>query len=209
MENVQHLVNSLLKQSTGTMVILDIGCGPSKLNGSIGIDFLPYKGVDLVGDACTILREFPDNSVDYLYTKHFLEHVNDLDSLVSEFCRVLKDESQAKIIVPHFSNPYFYSDPTHKRHFGLYSFCYYSFSDHLFKRKVPTYMCDLNFYLINVDLHFQTPKGNLVRSALKKVIQIFVNRSSFSKEIYEELFCYLFPCYEVVYSLVKRRRKSF
>jgi hypothetical protein len=65
-------------------------------------------------------------------------------------------------------------------------------------------MCDLNFYLINVDLHFQTPKGNLVRSVLKKVAQVLVNRSSYNKEIYEELFCYLFPCYEIVYYLVKR-----
>lgn len=204
MENVHHLVNTLLVQKMGASVILDVGCGPSKLIGSIGIDFLPYKGVDLVGDALIILREFPDNSVDYLYSKHFLEHVDDLSSLVSEFCRVLKKESEAKIIVPHFSNPYFYSDPTHKRHFGLYSFCYYSFCDHLFRRKVPTYMCDLNFYLINVDLHFQTPKGNLVRSVLKKVAQVLVNRSSYNKEIYEELFCYLFPCYEIVYYLVKR-----
>lgn len=169
MESLQHRVIALLEEKNNHKVILDIGCGPSKLIGSIGIDFLPYNGVDLVGDAYDILCEFPDKSIYYLYTKHFLEHVNDLDLLVCEFCRVLKNDSRAEIIVPHFSNPYFYSDPTHKRHFGLYSFCCYSFSGNLFKRKVPTYMSELSLDLISVDLNFQTTKGNFIRSAIKKL----------------------------------------
>lgn len=159
--------------------------------------------MDLVGDACTILRKFPDESVDYIYTKHFLEHINDLDSLVAEFQRVLKEDSRIRIIVPHFSNPYFYSDPTHKRHFGLYTFCYYSTCERLFNRKVPTYMRDLSFCLINVDLRFQTPKGRFVRSGFKKLVQLLVNRCNFNKELYEELFSWIFPCYEIVYDLVK------
>ena len=161
-----------------------------------------------MGDALEILREFPDNSVDYLHSKHFLEHVNDLDSFVCEFARVLKNDCRALIIVPHFSNPYFYSDPSHVRPFGLYTFCYYSFSADLFKRKVPTYMRDISFQLIGVNLHFQTTKGNFVRSALKKVVELLVNSSGGIQEIYEELFCFVFPCYEVRYSLLKRVNKS-
>lgn len=208
MENLQLRIIGLLEEKAVDRVVLDIGCGPSKLTGSIGIDVLPYNGVDLVGEACSILRKFPDESVDFIYTRHFLEHVIDLDSFVSEFCRVLKEDSRCRIIVPHFSNPYFYSDPTHKRHFGLYTFCYYSTCEGLFKRKVPTYMCDLNFNLINVNLHFQTPKGRLVRSGLKKLVKFFVNRCSFNKEIYEELFCWIFPCYEIAYDLVKLRKNK-
>lgn len=64
MENLQHCISSLLQEKCNHEVILDIGCGPSKLVGSIGIDVLPYIGVDLVGDACNILLLFPDKSVD-------------------------------------------------------------------------------------------------------------------------------------------------
>jgi len=208
MQNLLHCISALLQEKSNHEVILDIGCGPSKLVGSIGIDSLPYIGVDLVGDAYSILLEFPDKSVDYLYTRHFLEHVNDLDLFVFEFCRVLKDESRAEIIVPHFSNPYFYSDPTHKNHFGLYIFCYYSFSGNLFKRKVPTYMRELSLELLSVHLSFQTPKRYSLRSALKKLVQQLVNRSSFGKELYEELFCYIFPCYEIKYTLAKRSKEA-
>ena len=209
MKSVNQRIAIFLNQKAhdNDQVVLDIGCGPSKLNGSIGIDLLPYNGVDLVGDALEILREFPDKSVDFLYSRHFLEHVHDLDSFVCEFSRVLKNECYAEIIVPHFSNPYFYSDPTHVRPFGLYTFCYYSFSGQLFKRKVPTYMRDISFRLIGVTLHFQTTKGNYVRSALKKLAELLVNSSGSIKEIYEELFCYMFPCYEVRYNLLKRAKK--
>ena len=99
LESLQHRVIALLEEKNNHKVILDIGCGPSKHIRSIGIDFLPYNGVDLAGDVYSMLCEFPDKSIDYLYTKHFLEHVNDLDLLVCEFCRVLKNDSRAEIIV--------------------------------------------------------------------------------------------------------------
>jgi hypothetical protein len=210
MKSIKQCIAALLEQRNhdNDQVILDIGCGPSKLDSSIGIDLLPYNDVDLVGDALEILREFPDNCVDYLHTKHFLEHINDLDSFVFEFCRVLKNGCHALIIVPHFSNPYFYSDPTHTRPFGLYTFCYYSFSVNLFKRRVPTYMRNISFQLTDVKLHFQTAKGNLIRSALKKSVEILVNSSGSVQEIYEELFCFMFPCYEVRYNLLKQVNKG-
>jgi hypothetical protein len=41
--------------------------------------------------------------------------------------QIAKDLEQGElieIIVPHFSNPHYYSDPTHVRFFGLYTMSY-------------------------------------------------------------------------------------
>lgn len=184
-------------------VRLDIGCGPSKLKGAIGIDALDYDEVDLVGDVFDALARFPDQSVDYVYSKHFFEHIDDLSRLIDEVSRVLKVGGTIYVITPHFSNPYYYSDPTHRTPFGLYTFCYYARADEMFRRQVPVYQRKLVLSLQRVHLSFQTTKGQYVRSALKKLIERIVNISPFTKEIYEEMFCYLLPCYEVRYSLCR------
>ena len=72
------------------------------------------------------------------------------------------------IVAPHFSNPYFYSDVTHKSTFGLYTCCYYCISTPL-RRKVPTYNRDLKFRLDKVDLIFKSTRPNYGRHAIKKV----------------------------------------
>lgn len=184
-------------------VWLDIGCGPSKLEGAIGIDALDYDGVDLIGDVFDVLASFPDQSVDYVYSKHFFEHVSDLSRLIDEVSRVLKVGGTMYVIAPHFSNPYYYSDPTHRTPFGLYTFCYYARADEILRRQVPVYQRELVLSLQNVQLSFQTNKGQYVRKALKKLIELTVNISPYTKEIYEEIFCYLMPCYEVRYSLCR------
>ena len=184
-------------------VQLDIGCGPSKLKGAIGIDALDYDEVDLVGDVFDVLESFPNQSVDRVYSKHFFEHVGDLSRLIDEVSRVLKVGGTMHVITPHFSNPYYYSDPTHRTPFGLYTFCYYARTDDMFRRQVPVYQRNLVLSLQSVRLSFQTTKGQYVRSAFKKLIERMVNISPFTKEMYEEVFCYLLPCYEVKYTLCR------
>jgi SAM-dependent methyltransferase len=182
-------------------VHLDIGCGPSKVAGTIGIDALPYEGVDLVGDVFDVLAALPDQSVDHVHSKHFFEHVADLGRLIEELGRVLKVGATAQVIVPHFSNPYYYSDPTHRTPFGLYTFCYYARADGMFRRQVPTYQRELRFAITRIELHFQTTQGQYVRSALKKSLTRIVNLSAYTQELYEEMFCYLLPCHELRYTL--------
>jgi SAM-dependent methyltransferase len=184
-------------------VVLDIGCGSSKLQGSIGIDRLPYPGVDLVGDVFDVLSTFGDHSVDYIHTRHFLEHLSDIARIVDEFSRVLKPGAIAEIIVPHFSNPYFYSDPTHKSAFGLYTFCYFADPGLLFRRTVPAYCQKQVFALTHVELRFFALKGRLISSIFKKLLTKIVNLSPGFMEFYEETFCYIVPCYEVAYKITR------
>lgn len=182
---------------------LELGCGNRKRNpDSIGIDLLDYECVDIIGDVYEVLRALPEGVVDEVYSSHFVEHVPDVPLLLVELARALKKGGKLIIIVPHFSNPYFYSDITHRASFGLYSMSYFS-NDQCLTRKVPTYQRELHFALDNVFLGFKSTPPFYGRHALKKIVELFVNINSYTKEVYEEMFCYLFPCYEVRYELCK------
>lgn len=185
-------------------VTLDIGCGPRKKNPSwIGIDALDFEDVDLVGDIFEVLGQFPDASVDAVFSAHFFEHIDGVDRLLSELGRVLKPEGRLKVVVPHFSNPYFYSDYTHKSFFGLYSFSYLA-NDELLAREVPRYQVASAFNITNIYLRFQSPF--YIRGFLYRSVGAVVNLSYYLKELYEEVFSRVIYCYEIEYDLVKEKK---
>jgi len=185
-------------------VRLEIGCGESKKdNEAIGIDRIDYDCVDIVGDALEVLKRFPDGSVAHIYTSHFLEHVGNIDELISEFGRVLVAGGECEIRVPHFSNPFFYSDSTHKTFFGLYTMSAFA-EDRLHSRRVPTYSNDVFFVLESVDLVFKSPPPFYFRYLIKRLVGSIFNSCAYMRELYEENFCYVFPCYELIYVLVRK-----
>jgi ubiquinone/menaquinone biosynthesis C-methylase UbiE len=186
-------------------VTLELGCGSKKkMADAIGVDALDYECVDIVGDVFEVLKEFPAQSIDAVYSAHFFEHVADLSLLLDEIARVLKDGGRLEIVVPHFSNPYFYSDYTHRTFFGLYTLCYFA-SKSPFRRAVPTYQKTIRYEIARIDLVFRSTKPFFVRKVIKKVFGALFNMNNYMKELYEENFCYMFPCYEVRYEMNKVR----
>lgn len=191
-------------RSSMEKVVLELGCGNRKrLPNSIGIDILDYEAVDIVGDLVEVLMEFPASSVDFVTSHHVFEHIEDLELVVDQLARIIKREGQLEATVPHFSNPYYYSDYTHKRFFGLYTFCYLA-SSSLFRRQVPTYQKELNFELESVDLGFKSPPPFYIRYGIKRAWGFLFNLNSWMQELYEENYCYLIPCYEIRYRLKRR-----
>jgi len=185
-------------------VELELGCGGRKRNKqAIGIDILDYQDVDIVGDVYDALASFPAMSVDSVCSYHFVEHVPDLAKLLTELARIVKANGKVEFVAPHFSNPYFYSDPTHRSYFGLYTFCYFAYKTP-FMRQVPTYGYQTEFGIVNVDLIFKSARPFLIRYGIKRLIGALFNSCDYMKELYEENFCYLFPCYEVRYVLHRR-----
>ena len=196
-----------LSNLNDTPVIFELGCGDNKVHKeAITIDSRDFPCVDIVGDVFEILKDIPDCSVNSLYAYHFVEHIDDLELLLSEMVRVCKYNSIIKLSVPHFSNPFFYSDPTHKRTFGLYTFFYF-FDCKLFKRKVPDYCRIPEASLIFIKLIFTSYKPNYLRYIFKKFLQTIFNLSSWTQEFYEEMFANIFPCYELIIKIKKSEIK--
>jgi ubiquinone/menaquinone biosynthesis C-methylase UbiE len=175
--------------------ILELGCGPHHDPSRIGIDRLDLPGVDIVADLEEGLPFIPDNCVDEIHSKSFLEHVEQLDRLMREIWRVLKPEGKKHLFVPHFSNPYYYSDYTHRRFFGLYSFDYFGDGQSRFQRRVPSFYHDFVFRVEDICLDFRTPFRS--RRFAKRVAMKLFNASPWWQEFYEENLCFLLPCYGI------------
>ena len=70
------------------------------------------------------------------------------------------------------------------------------------------YSFDYGLELTFVSLVFKSPKPFYLRYGLKKVFGVIFNSNNFFRELYEEWFCYLIPCYEVVYRIKKMKLDS-
>jgi ubiquinone/menaquinone biosynthesis C-methylase UbiE len=186
-------------------IIIELGCGPSKKNGVIGIDVFPLDGVDIVADLENGLNFIPDNTVDELLSVHFLEHISNLELLIKEIYRVLKPDGVHNVIVPHFSNPHYYSDLTHKKFFGLYTFDYYATDTSKLKRAVPGFYNDFKFVIQKRKLVFKSQF--FIRNLIKKWIftKVF-NVNIFMQELYEECFTGLFPCSEIQFIMKPQKQ---
>jgi len=152
---------------------------------------LDYPDVDIVGDIFDVLAAFPDQSVEAIYSYHFVEHVDDVSKLLAELARIVKPNGRVEFVAPHFSNPYFYSDPTHRSFFGLYTFCYYA-DQSPFARQVPTYGHKIDFHIAKVDLVFKSPRPFIFRYGVKRLIGSLFNSCTYLKEFYEENFLLFF-----------------
>ncbi len=79
-----------------------IGCGKRLLDGWINIDGNQHAGV-LQLTMPEGLSHFTDNSVRYIYTSHFLEHIaypGEATTLVQECLRILVPGGRLRIVVP-------------------------------------------------------------------------------------------------------------
>src|SRR5580700_4689725 len=135
---------------SGQGLRLNIGCGLRPRDGYFGVDQAPLPTVDILADLNQPLAELPDQCVVEIYSRHTLEHIHDLLPLMAELHRICRPDARLDIVVPHFSNPYFYSDPTHVRQFGLYTFYYFADEEDQPRRKVPGFYAPERFRVQSV-----------------------------------------------------------
>lgn len=184
-------------------IVIDLGCGPYKRSGSIGIDSLPLKNVDIVTNLEEGLHFIPDNYIDEVYSSHFLEHIHNIDKLLQDIHRILKPTGVHKAIVPHFSNPYYYSDFTHAIFFGLYSFDYYGTEATKLKRTVPNFYNTLKFNIIKRKLIFKSQF--IIRQFIKRLPNFLFNINPFMQEYYEECFTGIIQCSEIYFEMTPEK----
>ena len=112
------------------LLVLDIGCGRKKIAGAIGIDFSSMSDADIVIDLNHDYLPYDDNSVDFIYSSHTLEHLT-LDGffhIMKEAYRVLRPGSQFKIVVPYFMSSLNLANPFHNNNvcFNEHTFRFFS-----------------------------------------------------------------------------------
>ena len=102
--------------------ILDVGCGINKYEGAIGLDHNPRTGADVIHDLGKMPYPFEDDEFDFVVSRHAIEHLPDVMGFVTELYRITKNGGRIEIVTPHYTNPDWANDITHRNHFNSYSF---------------------------------------------------------------------------------------
>lgn len=116
LEERDYIFNLLL-QENHRAVRVDLGCGPVKRNGFIGVDRFLLPGVDIAADLNKKLP-FEDDFVDLVYASHSLEHVKDIMFTMNEIYRICKHGAQICIVVPYSEQKLNYANPYHLQVFN-------------------------------------------------------------------------------------------
>jgi len=184
----------------GKSIKLDLGSGGPGREGFYSVDLLPLKGVDIVADLNRPFSLLCDNCVDQIYSRHALEHVREFLPLMRELYRITKPGGELEIIVPHFSNVYGYSDPTHVRFFGLYTMYYFVPEDSQPKlRKVPSFYTDVKFRIESVRIEFD--RLGIIDMMLAPLLSMVVNRSLSWQDFYERRLANFFHASQLRYRM--------
>lgn len=181
---------------------LHLGSGLSPINDpdTLNVDLIALPGVDVVADLNKPLKLLTDNSVIEVKTRHTLEHIREFLPLMGELHRVCRPDAELEIVVPHFSNPYFFSDPTHVRSFGLYTMHYLCPEDEQpGRRRVASFYSESRFRLVRTRIDFY--RTGLLDRLLVPVIRALTNLNFHSQEVYERRFCWLWPAWQIKYTL--------
>lgn len=189
---------------------LNLGAGMKHKQGYISVDIYSSKQEQELSsikqkffnqDALECLKSFEADTIGNIYTRHFLEHLDhaSIVSLLHEIERVLRPGGTLEIIVPHWANPYFYSDPTHLTFFGLYTFDYLCVQPY-FKRRTPRYAAKHNLLIKKAELCFL---GTRLLRPLHKAASSIVSSSIFFLEFYESNLVHVLPPYEIRWFLVR------
>jgi len=102
--------------------ILDVGCGANKTEGAIGLDNNPRTDADVIHDLGELPYPFGDDAFDLVVSNHVIEHVPDVIAFISELHRVTRHGGRIKLLTPHYTNPDWANDPTHRNHINSYTF---------------------------------------------------------------------------------------
>ncbi len=174
--------------------ILDVGCGPNKVEGATGIDSIQSPGVDTIWNLDQYPWPFSDNHFDLVISNHAFEHLTDVVKAITECYRILKPNGRLIINVPYFRNSDAFGDVTHKHFFTVRSF------DHFIKgTKASRYKyANVDMDLVDIWLGWPSVSKSKIRNYLKN----FINRH---KDFYEKKLSYFYPVRNIVYELLIKK----
>jgi SAM-dependent methyltransferase len=108
--------------STERLNLLDIGCGANKTPGAVGMDVNPRTAADVIHDLDDLPYPFDTDQFDEIIGRHVIEHVRDPMAVMGELHRITRNGGIVRLVAPHWTNPDFATDLTHRNHINSYSF---------------------------------------------------------------------------------------
>lgn len=101
-----------------------LGAGSHRLEGFVHVDAYPFEGIDHVCDIAHDKLPFEDNSVDYVYSQDFMEHIPPETKVhvINEIWRVLKVGGRMEHYIPNAGSRNDYGSPSHLSHWNLQQF---------------------------------------------------------------------------------------
>jgi ubiquinone/menaquinone biosynthesis C-methylase UbiE len=86
---------------------LDIGCGSRKVDSDyIGLDILKGSHVDIMASAVAL--PFKNESFVAIHSRRCVQHIKDDERVLSEMCRVLQENGEAKLTLASWRGWAFY-----------------------------------------------------------------------------------------------------
>ena len=107
-------------------VKLNLGCGRKKFSDHVNVDVVANVEPDVVHDLDRYPYPFADSSFNEACAYDVIEHVADVPAFLREIWRVARPGATVKLTTPHFSCRNSYTDPTHRRHLGYFSWDYFT-----------------------------------------------------------------------------------
>jgi len=182
MKIINPLVEKDIKEEKP--ININLGSGMSNKDGFYSLDQFNINDVDILANLNNPLELLPDNSVQKIFSHHVIEHIENFIPLMEELHRVVCNGGTIEIIVPHFSNTYGFSDPTHVRFFGLYTMYYFTPEELQPKtRKVPSFYTDFKFKIKSVHIEFY--KDSILDKIIAFVFTPIVNKNTLFQLFYE------------------------
>lgn len=130
-------------------IVINLGCGKTRIPGSIGVDKMELKGyTDITHDLDTLPYPFKSNYADEIHFYHTLEHLHDPIRKIEEIHRILKPGGILFMRIPHFSSLGAFTDITHIRPFGYASF------DCFQKDSIHSYYTNARFKIVSKEIKY-------------------------------------------------------
>lgn len=87
------------------MICLNVGCHDIHIKDFVNIDIDENMKPDLILDATKLRSHFEDDSIDFIYCGHFLEHLNlqDANQVVGDFHKLLRVYGSLVCVVPDYT----------------------------------------------------------------------------------------------------------
>lgn len=103
-------------------LLLNLGSGPSPIEGWVNVDIEPRYKPDCVVDLRRMPWPFGDATVDELRATHILEHMADWEGFLRECARILKPGAPFLLAFPHYNDIASMTERTHLHVFSPMTF---------------------------------------------------------------------------------------